>query len=138
MPAPTYSIVIPAYNESARISPTLDRVLAYVALQSWKVEIIVVNDGSTDATSEIVQSYAAREPRLRMIANPGNRGKGYSVRNGMLHASGDVRLFSDADMSSPIEEAHKLFDEIAAGSDVAIGSRWLRSECRIHFVHFLP
>ncbi len=63
-----------------------------------------------------------------MIENPGNRGKGYSVRNGMLHATGDILLFTDADLSSPIEEANKLFDAIAAGADVAIGSRWLRAE----------
>ncbi len=81
-----YSIIIPAYNESARIAGTLERVLAYTAERSWDAEIIVVNDSSRDNTADIVRSYMGRNPRLRMLENPGNRGKGYSVRNGMLHA----------------------------------------------------
>jgi glycosyltransferase involved in cell wall biosynthesis len=132
LPATTYSIVIPAYNESARIGATLERVLAYVGQQGWDAEIIVVNDGSRDDTPHIVRSYAARHPRLRMIENPGNRGKGYSVRHGMLSAGGDLRLFTDADMSSPIEEGHKLFEAIARGADMAIGSRWLDPELQTH------
>jgi glycosyltransferase involved in cell wall biosynthesis len=125
-----YSIVIPAYNESERIVGTLDKVLAYIATQpefAGKTEILVVNDGSRDDTAEIVKSYAARNPAVQLVENPGNRGKGYSVRNGMMRATGDVRLFSDADLSSPISEAPKLFAAIAAGNDVAIGSRWLDS-----------
>ena len=125
---PAYSIVIPAYNESARIEATLERVLAYVAERGWDAEVIVVNDGSRDDTVQKVQRHALRHPRLRLLENPGNRGKGYSVRNGMLHAGGEVLLFSDADLSSPIEEAVKLFAAIAEGADLAIGSRWLRSE----------
>jgi dolichyl-phosphate beta-glucosyltransferase len=123
-----YSIIIPAYNESARIRATLDRVLAYAAGRGWNAEIIVVNDGSRDDSAEVVREYAAVKSRLRMLENPGNRGKGYSVRNGMLHARGEVLLFTDADLSSPIEEAEKLFGAIAGGADVAIGSRWLRSD----------
>lgn len=126
--APTYSIVIPAYNEGARIGPTLERVLEHVRERNWNAEILVVNDGSTDATAKIVQEYARQHGNLALIENPGNRGKGYSVRNGMLHAAGEVVLFSDADLSSPIEEADKLFAALTAGADVAIGSRWLRSE----------
>ena len=128
MPATRYSIVIPAYNEERRIGATLERVLAYVERPDWDVEILVVNDGSRDRTVEIVRGFAARNPRLQLLENPGNRGKGYSVRHGMLRATGEVLLFTDADMSSPIEEAHKLFDAITGGADVAIGSRWLRSE----------
>ena len=124
----TYSIIIPAYNESARIRGTLDRVLAYTTERRWDAEIIVVNDGSRDDTAEVVREYAAVNSRLRLLENPGNRGKGYSVRNGMLHTRGEVLLFTDADLSSPIEEAEKLFAAIAAGADVAIGSRWLRSD----------
>jgi dolichyl-phosphate beta-glucosyltransferase len=124
----TYSIVIPAYNEGARIRATLERVLAHMQRHGWEAEVLVVNDGSTDDTVQIVQSYAAQNPVLRLLENPGNRGKGYSVRNGVLHASGEVILFSDADLSSPIEEADKLFAALAAGADVAIGSRWLRAE----------
>ena len=125
-----YSIVIPAYNESERIVATLDTVLAYIAREpefAGKTEVLVVNDGSRDNTAEIVKRYSAKHPEVRLIENPGNRGKGYSVRHGMTRATGDIRLFSDADLSSPISEAPKLFAAIAAGSDVAIGSRWLDS-----------
>src|SRR5581483_9766247 len=116
------------YNESRRIVPTLDKVLAYVAQQNWDAEIIVVNDGSKDDTAEIVRGYERRNTRLRLVENPGNRGKGYSVRNGMLNAKGELLLFSDADLSSPIEEAGKLFHAIEDGAAVAIGSRWLRAD----------
>ena len=125
---PTYSIVIPAYNESARIRSTLDRVLAHIVEQRWNAEVLVVNDGSRDDTAAIIQQYAATHPGLRLLENPGNRGKGYSVRNGMRHAAGEILLFTDADLSSPIEEADKLFAALKAGGDVAIGSRWLRTE----------
>jgi glycosyltransferase involved in cell wall biosynthesis len=125
---PSHSIVIPAYNEDARIGASLERVLAHVARQGWDAEVIVVNDGSRDNTAEIVRRYAAGNPRLRLLENPGNRGKGYSVRNGMLQARGELLLFSDADLSSPIAEADKLFAAIADGADIAIGSRWLRTE----------
>lgn len=123
-----YSIVIPAYNESHRIGPTLNRVLRHIAQQAWDAEVVVVNDGSTDNTSEIVGRFVQSNPRMRLLQNPGNRGKGYSVRHGMLQACGEVLLFTDADLSSPIEEADRLFRAIAEGADVAIGSRWLRAE----------
>src|SRR6266702_4463174 len=123
-----YSIIIPAYNEGARLAATLDRVLQYISVQGWDAEVIVVNDGSRDQTPDLVRSYAQTHPALRLLENPGNRGKGYSIRNGMLHASGEILLFSDADLSSPIEEADKLFAALQAGADVAIGSRWLRAE----------
>jgi dolichyl-phosphate beta-glucosyltransferase len=125
---PPYSIVIPAYNESARLGATLEKVLAYVHGQGWDAEIIVVNDGSRDNTADIVRTFAAKNAALRLLENPGNRGKGYSVRNGMLSARGRIVLFSDADLSSPIEEAPKLFKALEAGADIAIGSRWLRAE----------
>jgi dolichyl-phosphate beta-glucosyltransferase len=128
LPPPTYSIVLPAYNESERIAATLQKISAHAAQRGWNVEIIVVNDGSTDATAAIVQSHAVRCPGVRLVENPGNRGKGYSVRNGMLHAHGDVLLFSDADLSSPIAEADKLFAAVADEADIAIGSRWLNVE----------
>ncbi len=124
----TYSIIIPAYNESARIGATLDKVLTYAAERRWEAEVIVVNDGSRDNTVEIVRQYVEKHPTLRLLENPGNRGKGYSVRNGMLHAGGEVLLFSDADLSAPIDEAPKLFAAISEGADIAIGSRWLQSE----------
>lgn len=123
-----YSIVIPAYNESARITQSLDKILQYGKTRNWDVEIIVVDDGSSDATPEIVRARAGENPCLRLISNPGNRGKGYSVRNGMLHAQGEILLFSDADLSSPIEEFDKLLAAIAQGADVAIGSRWVNAD----------
>jgi dolichyl-phosphate beta-glucosyltransferase len=125
---PDYSIVIPAYNESARIAATLDQVQLYLKECGWHAEIVVVNDGSTDDTVKIVQSYIQKSSALRLLENPGNRGKGYSVRNGMLHANGNLLLFSDADLSSPIEESAKLFRALRNGADLAIGSRWLQSE----------
>jgi glycosyltransferase involved in cell wall biosynthesis len=124
----TYSFVIPAYNESARIRPTLDDLLRYIQEQNWDAEILVVNDGSTDDTAQIVRDYGKLHAQVRLLENPGNRGKGYSVRNGMLHARGDIGLFTDADLSSPIAEAQKLFAAIGRGADIAMGSRWLRVE----------
>jgi glycosyltransferase involved in cell wall biosynthesis len=125
---PTYSIVIPAYNEGARLGATLGKVLGYVHAQGWDAEVIIVNDGSRDNTAEIVRTFAAKDPALRLLENPGNRGKGYSVRNGILNARGRIVLFSDADLSSPIEEAPKLLKALEEGADIAIGSRWLRAE----------
>ncbi len=124
----TYSIIIPAYNESSRIRPTLDEILRYAAEQRWDAEILVVDDGSRDNTAEIVREYAVNYAQIQLVENPGNRGKGYSVRNGMLHARGEICLFTDADLSSPITEAPKLFDAIRAGADVTFGSRWLNAE----------
>ncbi len=90
--------------------------------------MIVVDDGSRDRTADLIRDCARANPIVRLVQNPGNRGKGYSVRNGVLHAQGAIVLFTDADLSSPIEEAPKLFDALEAGADVAIGSRWARSE----------
>jgi glycosyltransferase involved in cell wall biosynthesis len=124
----TYSIIIPAYNESERLTVSLPKVLEFVSTRSLQAEVIVVNDGSSDSTADVVRQFARLHPEVRLLENPGNRGKGYSVRNGMLQAQGDVMLFTDADLSSPIREATKLFEAIDRGADVAIGSRWLRAE----------
>jgi glycosyltransferase involved in cell wall biosynthesis len=132
MPAPYYSIVIPAYNESERIGASLERILAFIAQSNWSAEIIVVNDGSRDNTAAVVNEFARRNPAIRLIENPGNRGKGYTVRNGMMNASGQVLLFTDADLSSPIEESVKLFGLIESGqADIAIGSRYLDRNLQI-------
>src|SRR5579872_2577982 len=132
MPAPYYSIIVPAYNEAQRIGPSLERVLAYIAESRWSAEIIVVNDGSRDNTAAVVNQVARENPIVRLVENPGNRGKGYTVRNGMMNASGQILLFTDADLSSPIEEAAKLFAVIERGeADIAIGSRYLQSSLQI-------
>jgi dolichyl-phosphate beta-glucosyltransferase len=126
------SIVIPAYNEQQRLPGTLDRILAYIERAPLTVtEILVVDDGSSDSTAALVE---ARGGIVRLVSNPGNRGKGYAVRNGILAAKGDWILSTDADLSAPIEELEKL---IAASKRenavVAIGSRALnRKLVKVH------
>jgi glycosyltransferase involved in cell wall biosynthesis len=129
---PKYSIVIPAFNESARIPATLESVVSCIRAQGWAAEVIVVNDGSRDATGAIVREFATNAPEVRLIENPGNRGKGYSVRSGILQALGEVVMFTDSDLSAPIEEAERLFAAIEQGADIAIGSRWLESGRQTH------
>lgn len=121
------SIIIPAFNEEKRLPRTLDRVRDYLKNQGGSAEVIVVDDGSRDGTAQLVESRGAVWPELRLVKNPGNRGKGYSVRHGMLEARGRVVLFTDADLSAPIEEADKLLSALAT-HDVAIGSRGLDSK----------
>ena len=123
-----YSIILPAFNEGTRIVPGLEKALAFIREQGWKAEIIVVNDGSRDDTDEVVRNMMRGASELRLLENPGNRGKGYSVRHGMLNARGQVLLFSDADFSSPIAETVKLIAAIEQGADVVFGSRWLLAE----------
>ena len=116
------SIIIPAYNEEKRLPATLKTVEAYLEKGGWEfAEILVVNDGSRDGTAE-----AARAAGARVLENPGNRGKGYTVRHGMLDAKGDWLLFTDADLSAPIQELDKLWSAVEReGVPVAIGSRAL-------------
>jgi glycosyltransferase involved in cell wall biosynthesis len=130
--SPRYSIVIPAFNESGRIPATLESILACIRSRGWQAEVIVVNDGSTDSTAQVVREVARRAPEVRLVENPGNHGKGYSVRNGMMQAQGDVVMFTDSDLSAPIEEAELLFDAIQKGADIAIGSRWLERGRQTH------
>jgi dolichyl-phosphate beta-glucosyltransferase len=132
MPYPNYSIVIPAYNEASRIPGTLQSVVDCVRQLGWSAEVIVVDDGSTDATAKVVRAFAETAPEVRLLQNPGNRGKGYSVRSGVLHSLGEVVMFTDADLSAPMEEAQGLFDAIAQGADIAIGSRWLENSRQTH------
>lgn len=129
---PKYSIIIPAYNESARIPATLRSVIDCIRARRWNAEVVVVNDGSLDNTAAIVRDVALTAPEVRLLENETNRGKGYSVRNGLLHALGDIVMFTDADLSSPIEEAEGLFAAVASGADIAIGSRWLETSRQTH------
>src|SRR5262249_28972155 len=122
--SPELSIIIPAYDEELRLPRTLDRVRAWIDASRISAEVIVVDDGSKDATARVVSERAAQWPALRLVSNPGNRGKGYSVRHGAMEARGDVLLFTDADLSAPIEEAPKLLNALA-NHDAAIGSRAL-------------
>lgn len=123
-PTPELSIVIPAYNEQDRLPPTLARVRAWIENSRIETEVIVVDDGSQDFTAAVVANLSADWPALRILVNPGNRGKGFSVRHGALEARGRVVLFTDADLSAPIEEADKLLAALAS-HDIAIGSRAL-------------
>lgn len=116
------SIVIPAYNEESRLPETLRRISAYFREQAYPVEIVVVDDGSTDRTRETVEQFAAQHPEVRLIANP-HRGKGYTVRTGVLQARGDYILVCDADLATPIEEEQKLAVWMQNGYAIAIGSR---------------
>jgi dolichyl-phosphate beta-glucosyltransferase len=124
------SIIIPAYNEEKRLPYTLARVRQYLAESNWEFsEILVVDDGSRDATAAVAEAAGAR-----VLRNPGNRGKGYSVRHGMLQAKGEWALFSDADLSSPIEEVERLWGAAERErAQVAIGSRAVdRSMVGVH------
>jgi len=126
------SIVVPSYNEELRLPPSLDRIAAYVADSGRSTEVLVVDDGSEDRTAAVAAAYAGRIPNLRVLPNGRNRGKGYSVRHGMLEARGRIVLFTDADLSAPIEEADKLLAAMAR-YDVAIGSRAMdRSLIKVH------
>lgn len=134
-PRESVSIVIPAYNEEKRLPGTLESILAYIAgANGRQTEILIVDDGSKDGTAGLVERYHAQNPCIRLLRNPGNRGKGYSVRHGMLEAMGDWVLFSDADLSAPIEDLDTLLAAARAKkADIAIGSRAIdRSMVGVH------
>ena len=122
------SFVIPAYNEAVRLSHTLTQVLTYLQLQDYRSEVIVVDDGSTDNTAQIVEAIFATKSTsrvlTRLVSYAENQGKGYAVRQGMLAAVGEIAVFSDADLSTPIAELPKLLAPILADEfDVVFGSR---------------
>ena len=117
------SIIIPSYNEQLRLPETLQRIAEYLPTLRMRTEVLVVDDGSTDRTAAVAESFHGKLMGLRVLSNGTNRGKGYSVRHGMLEAQGDMVLFTDADLSAPIEEAEKLLGPLNNGYDVAIGSR---------------
>jgi glycosyltransferase involved in cell wall biosynthesis len=120
--APELSIIIPSFNEELRLPASLEKIASYILNKRPNTEVIVVDDGSMDRTAAIAESWREKIPQLRVLSNGSNRGKGFSVRHGSLEARGDVILFTDADLSSPIEEGEKLFAALQS-HDVAIGSR---------------
>ena len=123
---PELSVVIPAYNEAERIGPTLDSISAHLGTVNPRYEIIVVSDGSTDATDEIIREYSGRDERIRLVAYQPNRGKGHAVRRGMLEAHASHVLLTDADLATQIQDLHKLQEVAAQGYDVIVGSRALK------------
>ena len=129
---PHLSIIIPSYNEELRLPSTLERIAAYLSTYAHEAEVLVVDDGSEDGTAAVAESYRSKILTLRVISNGVNRGKGYSVRHGIEEARGRIALFTDADLSAPIEEAGKLIDGLET-NDVAIGSRAMdRSLITVH------
>jgi dolichyl-phosphate beta-glucosyltransferase len=117
------SLIIPAYNEERRLPNTLESVKKYFQQQSYRNEVIVVDDGSSDRTSQIVKDFQKDQARLGLISLPENKGKGYAVRIGILHSRGRFVIFTDADLSTPIKEVEKLWLLLEEGYDVVIGSR---------------
>ncbi len=128
------SIIVPAYNEEKRIGATLSRIYSFLSEKDYSFEVILVDDGSMDGTvSKAEHSTLARKGCLKVIRNGVNKGKGFSVRSGILNSSGEFIIFSDADLSTPIEELSKLFDKIKDGYDIVIASRALDdSDVGIH------
>jgi dolichyl-phosphate beta-glucosyltransferase len=121
------SVVVPAYNEENRLPETLSRIITFLnGCEYSQVEVIVVDDGSRDGTARLVEEKAQGDPRFKLLRNPGNRGKGYAVRHGMMKATGDWRLMTDADLSSPMDQLVVLQQQAdAQNAAVAIGSRAL-------------
>jgi dolichyl-phosphate beta-glucosyltransferase len=123
---PHLTVVVPAYNEEERLPRSLTRLQEYYEAQAYPFDILVVSDGSTDRTAEIVREFGSDHPNVRLIDYSPNRGKGCAVRTGMLEATGDLILFCDADLATPPEETEKLLERMRDGADVAIGSRPLK------------
>ncbi len=122
---PSLTVVIPAYNEAARITPTLRAIVACLRAWDRDFEVLVVDDGSRDETSAVVEGLRSELRELRLIRLAQNQGKGYAVRTGVLNSRRDLILMCDADLATPIEELARLQSVVASGADVAIGSREL-------------
>ncbi len=120
---PHLSVIIPAYNEEKRLPSTLSRCTTSFLKKEQTFEIIVVDDGSSDGTKEVVKAFAEGHCGVRLLTHSPNQGKGFSVREGMLKAEGELLLLDDADGASPISELIRLEDAINNGADIAIGSR---------------
>lgn len=136
MPQPFLSVVIPTFNEEARIKGTLSRVIEYLSGQDYQWEVVVADDGSTDHTAQLVGLAVVEHSNVRVLRLP-HRGKGWAVKNGMLAAEGEYRLLSDADLSVPIEQVERLLplfepqDSGGAGADIVLGSREAPGAVRI-------
>ena len=126
MSATYLSVIVPAYNEEERLSQTLKEINNYLRQQNYGSEILVVSDGSTDRTNEITKNLMAEIKNLRLLEFPKKRGKGFGVRQGMLEAKGDYRIFTDADNSTPLEQIEKMWPHFKEGFDIVIGSRDLK------------
>jgi len=122
-----WSIIVPAHNEAARILPYLRSITSYMQDRGEPYEVLVVDDGSTDATASVVETAASSAPEIQLLRAPLRQGKGAAVRRGMQAAVGRLQLFADADGATPIQELARLEQAVASGADVAIGSRALAS-----------
>jgi len=127
---PAVSIVVPVFNEEKNIAETLRRITAFFSLKNFAWEVLVSDDGSTDGTAGAVRKFASENPRysIRLVSSSPNHGKGFTVRQGVLAASGRYILFTDADLSAPIKETDKLIKALEGGADVSIGSRGVRAK----------
>jgi dolichyl-phosphate beta-glucosyltransferase len=131
--SPEISIIIPAFNEALRLPATLDRVEQFLTTSRLSAEVIVVDDGSRDGTAEVVRQRAVSWPQLKLVAGGRNAGKGAAVQRGMAQARGRYRIFSDADLSVPIDDLDKLLRPLRGGAGVAIASRGLKdSQVELH------
>ncbi len=120
------SVIVPAYNEEERLPKTLREIDDYLKKQNFSFEIVVVSDGSTDRTCQVVENLKSEIENLKLICEKENRGKGYGVKRGMLTSQGKFRLFTDADNSTPIPQIEKFWPEFEKGADIVIGSRDLK------------
>jgi dolichyl-phosphate beta-glucosyltransferase len=120
------AVIVPAYDEQDRIGPSLARMTEYLRGQPFSWTLVVVSDGSTDNTEELVRQVAAEVPEVHLLAYQPNHGKGYAVRRGMLETDAEWLLFCDADLATPMEELEKLWPAVADGTPIAIGSRPLK------------
>jgi dolichyl-phosphate beta-glucosyltransferase len=126
LPVPYLSLVIPAYNEECRLLPSLQRVDQYLSTRPYASELVLVDDGSTDGTAELVRAFTSSAPdrvQIRVLAHERNRGKGAAVRTGCLAAQGEYVVFTDMDLAVPVEEVGRVLERLEAGVDVAVGTR---------------
>jgi glycosyltransferase involved in cell wall biosynthesis len=133
---PRFSIIFPAYDEAEGLPTALEAALTYVRTRALQAEVLVVDDGSRDATADLARAFAAAHPEVKVLSHTPNRGKGYAVRAGMLAACGEYRVFLDVDLATPVEEIDKLREALDGGAQVAVGTRYVaasRVEVRQRF-----